>query len=169
MEISLLSCDLALLELAVENPAGLEVRLGARVASSWDDFASAMKLSRDKLQANPELLGWWTHLVLVGAPPMVVGVCGYTGPPSAAGVVEIAYGVAPEWRGKGLATLAAAELIRRAFRDERVRVVCAHTLREHNASTRILQKLGMRFVGYANDVDEGQVWRWELRRGEAKS
>jgi len=99
---------------------------------------------------------------------MVVGVCGYTGPPSAEGVVEIAYGVAPSWRGKGLATLAAAELTRRAFRDERVRVVCAHTLPQHNASTRILQKLRMKFVGYANDVDEGQVWRWELTRAESE-
>ena len=166
MVISLLPCDLALLELAVENPAALEERLGACIASNWADFVSAMRVSRDKLQANPELLGWWTHLVFMGVPPMVVGVCGYTGPPAAEGVVEIAYGVAPSWRGKGVATLAAAELIRRAFGDEGVRVVCAHTLPEHNASTRILQKLGMKFVGYANDVDEGQVWRWELRRAE---
>ena len=151
MEISLRSCDLGLLELGVENPAALEERLGACIASGWADFASAMRVSRDKLQANLEFLGWWTHLVLVGAPPMVVGVCGYTGPPTADGVVEIAYGVAPSWQGKGLATLAAAELTRRAFHDERVRLVCAHTLPEHKASTRILQKVGMRFVGYAND------------------
>jgi [ribosomal protein S5]-alanine N-acetyltransferase len=166
MEISLLSCDLALLELAVENPTALEERLGARIASSWEDFASAMKVSREKLRANSALSGWWTHLLLVGAPPMVVGVCGYAGPPAADGVVEIAYAIAPSYRGQGLATLAAAELTRRAFRDVRVRLVCAHTLPEHNASTRVLEKLGISFVGYANDVDEGPVWRWELTRPE---
>ena len=152
------------LPLAVENPIALEERLGASIASTWEDFASAMKVSRDKLRANPALSGWWTHLLLVGAPPIVVGVCGYTGPPTADGVVEIAYGIAPSYRGQGLATLAAAELTRRAFGDMRVRIVCANTLPEHNASTRVLEKLGMSFVGFANDADEGPVWRWELTR-----
>jgi RimJ/RimL family protein N-acetyltransferase len=164
MQISLLSCDLALLELAVQNPTALEERLGARIASGWDDFASAMKVSWDKLQANSALSGWWTHLVLTGAPPVIVGVCGYTGPPTADGVVEIAYAIAPSYQGQGLATLAAAELIRRAFSDMRVRLVCAHTLAERNASTRVLEKLGMSFVGFADDVDVGKVWRWELTR-----
>src|SRR6202142_531519 len=108
MQISLLSCDLSLFDLAVENPAALEKRIGARIAPNWDDFPAAMKLSRDKLQANPALLGWWTHLVLLGDPPVVVGVCGYTGPPSADGIVEIAYGIAPSYQRRGLATLAAA-------------------------------------------------------------
>ena len=163
-EISLLSCDLPLLELAVENPAALEVRLGARIASNWEDFASTMKVSQEKLRANASLLDWWTHLVISGVPPVIVGVAGYTGPPSADGVVEIAYAIAPSYQRRGLATEAARELIRRAFQDMSVRLVCAHTLPEPNASTRVLEKLGMRFVGLANDVDEGAVWRWELPR-----
>jgi RimJ/RimL family protein N-acetyltransferase len=150
-----------MLELAVENPAALQKRLGACIASDWDDFTSAMKVSRDKLRANSALSGWWAHLVLVGTPPMVVGVCGYTGPPTADGVVEIAYGIAPSYQGQGLAT-------RRAFTDMRVRLVCAHTLPEHNASARALEKLGMSVVGFADDDDAGSVWRWELTRPEVK-
>ena len=123
-----------------------------------------MQVSLDKLRANPELSGWWTHLLLVDAPAIVVGVCGYTGPPTAEGAVEIAYAVAPSYQGKGLATVAAAELTRRAFEDPRVRVVCAHTLPAHNASTRILEKIGMSLAGLGNDVDEGEVWRWEVER-----
>jgi RimJ/RimL family protein N-acetyltransferase len=45
-----------------------------------------------------------------------------------------------------------------------VHVVCALTLPEHNASTRILEKIGMSFAGLANDADEAPVWRWELAR-----
>jgi len=167
MKISLISCDLALLEVAVQYPAALEARLGARIASGWEDFPGAMRVSLDKLRANPALAGWWTHLLLVDDPPMVAGVCGYTGPATADGVVEIAYAIAPSYQGRGLATLAAKELTRRAFDDMRVRVVCAHTLPERYASNRILEKLGMSFAGFANDADEGQVWRWELiRKGE---
>ena len=88
---------------------------------------------------------------------MVAGVCGYTGPPTDLGVVEIAYGTAPSFRGQGIASLAAAELIRRAFLDNRVRVVYAHTLPKENASTRILKKLGMALVGLAHDVDAGSL------------
>jgi hypothetical protein len=67
MRISLLSCDLVLLELAVQNPTALEERLGARIASGWEDFADAMRVSRDKLRANPALSGgghtcfWWVN------------------------------------------------------------------------------------------------------------
>jgi ribosomal-protein-alanine N-acetyltransferase len=163
-EISVVACDLVCLELAVENPKQLEARLGAPIASDWDDFAPAMQVSRDKLRANSALLGWWSHLVLVGTPPVVAGVCGYTGPPNDLGVVEIAYGTAPSFRGQGIATLAATELMRRAFQDSRVRVVCAHTLPEENASTRVLKKVGMAFVGLAQDVDVGTVWRLEVSR-----
>lgn len=164
MQVSLLSCDLPLLELAVENSKALEERLGAVIATEWEDYAGAMLVSRDKLRGNPALSGWWTHLVVVDSPATIVGVCGYTGPPNESGVVEIAYAIAPTYRGRGLATRAAAELIQRAFADNRTRLVCAHTLPEHNASTRVLEKLGMHFVGLAIDADEGTVWRWELTR-----
>jgi RimJ/RimL family protein N-acetyltransferase len=59
--------------------------------------------------------------------------------------------------------MAATELTRRAFRDVRVRTVCAHTLPARNASTRVLEKLGMNFVGFAND-GVGTVSRRELTR-----
>jgi [ribosomal protein S5]-alanine N-acetyltransferase len=160
------ACDLALLDLAVENPKAFEERLGAQITADWDDFAPAMKVSRDKLRRNSALLGWWTHLVLTGTPPVIAGVCGYTGPPNAQGVVEIAYGTAPSFRGQGLAKWAAAELIRRAFHDTRVRVICAQTLPEENASTRVLRKVGLTFVGLGEDADVGTVWRWELARVE---
>jgi len=165
VQIFLISCDLPLLELAVEDAKAFEQRLGAAIAADWPDFASAMLVSRDKLRADPALSGWWTHLVVLDSPRMVVGFCGYTGPPNANGEVEIAYGVAPAYWNRGIATIAAAELIRRAFADNRTRLVCAHTLPEHNASTRVLENLGMRFVGLDNDPDEGTVWRWELKRG----
>jgi len=34
------------------------------------------------------------------------------------------------------------------------------TLQEHNASTRILQRLGFAFFGNARDPDAGNVWEW---------
>jgi hypothetical protein len=52
MQVSLLSCDLVLLELVLQDPAALEERFGVRIASEWEDFAGAMRVSLDKLRAK---------------------------------------------------------------------------------------------------------------------
>jgi [ribosomal protein S5]-alanine N-acetyltransferase len=111
----------------------------------------------------------WVHgfsLVQQGT-RAAVGRCGFKGPPDGDGVVEIAYGVDPDHRGKGYATEAAEALVTYAFADPRVRVVRAHTFPEANASTRVLTKCGFRYIGEVTDPEDGLVWRWEIRREEA--
>ena len=92
---------------------------------------------------------------------VVVGMAGFKGPPGADGMVEIAYGVAPEHQGKGYATEAAQALAAYAFASGRVRVVRAHTAPESNASTRVLTKCGFRHTGEVIDPEDGLVWQWE--------
>ena len=92
----------------------------------------------------------------------VVGSCAYKSPPSADGVVEIAYGVDPEQQGRGYATEAARALVAYAFATGGVRVVRAHTLPAPNASTRVLTKCGFEWRGEVVDPDDGLVWRWEI-------
>lgn len=97
----------------------------------------------------------------------VVGACGFKAPPSADGFVEIAYGVAREYQGKGYATEAAQALTNYAFASGKVRVVLAHTRPEPNASTRVLTKCGFRRIGEVIDPEDGLVWRWEKYIDEA--
>ena len=93
-----------------------------------------------------------------------VGQCGFKGPPTPDGVVEIAYGVEPESEGNGFATEAAQALVDYAFQHKDVLLVRAHTLPEANASTCVLTKCGFRHVGETTDPDDGPVWRWEKQR-----
>jgi RimJ/RimL family protein N-acetyltransferase len=105
----------------------------------------------------------WTYgfsLVLRDSDTLV-GTGGFKGPPGADGVVEIAYGVSPDYQGKGYATEAAAALTAYAFASGKVRVVRAHTLPESNASARVLTKCGFRRIGEVIDPEDGLVWRWE--------
>ena len=90
----------------------------------------------------------------------IVGFCSFKGPPTD-GVVEIAYGIAPDEQGKGYATEAARALVEfaRAFRE--VRVIRAHTLAEGAASKRVLEKCGFQFVGEVIDPEDGPVLRFE--------
>jgi ribosomal-protein-alanine N-acetyltransferase len=106
----------------------------------------------------------WIHGFLLRhrASDIVVGSCGFKGPP-VDGAVEIAYGVASEHQGKGYATEAAQALTNYAFSNPLVRVVRAHTLPQANASTRVLAKCGFRHIGEVMDPEDGLVWRWEKR------
>lgn len=49
----------------------------------------------------------------------------------------------------------------RELREGGVKRIVAHTLPQANASTRVLEKNGMQFVGAVHDPDDGQVWRWQ--------
>ena len=105
----------------------------------------------------------WIHgFVLVHrASGGIIGRCGFKGPPGADGLVEIAYGVAPEHQGRGYATEAAEALVTYALSSGLVRGVRAHTLPQPNASGRVLTKCGFRQIGEVMDPDDGLVWRWE--------
>ena len=95
----------------------------------------------------------------------VIGTVGFKGPPDAAGVVEVAYGIVPAFRGQGYATEAATAAVEFAFADARVRRARAHTLPTPNASTRVLARCGFERTPDVVDPDDGPVWRWERGRG----
>lgn len=96
---------------------------------------------------------------------IAVGTCGFKGPPTVDGMVEIAYGIFPFHQGKGYATEAAQALVDFAFSSGQVRVARAHTLPQPNASTRVLTKCGFQYSGEVIDPEDGLVWRWEKRAG----
>ena len=90
----------------------------------------------------------------------LIGMCSFTGSPDSNGVVEIAYGIAPDYQGKGYATEAANAVVQFAIDSGQVAIIRAHTLPEISASTRVLEKCGFHRAGEA--IDEGMtVWRWE--------
>ena len=136
------------------------------MAPSEKALLSADWLARLHTATSADL---WSHgfsLVYRGD-DIVVGQAGFTKPPAADGVVEIAYGVVPDYQGKGFATEAAQALVAFAFSTGRVRVVRAHTLPESNASTRVLTKCGFQHTGEVIDPEDGLVWRWEKRNETA--
>jgi uncharacterized damage-inducible protein DinB/RimJ/RimL family protein N-acetyltransferase len=90
-----------------------------------------------------------------------VGTCAFTAPPHE-GRVEIAYFTFPPHEGRGIATRAAAELIRVARNASRDIVVAAQTLPSESASTSILKKLGFRRIGEVENSEDGIVWEWRL-------
>jgi len=129
----------------------------AEVSADWVARARAAE------QGDPWALSF---TVVDRASGSAVGGCAFKGPPDADGVVEVAYGIDPPHRGRGLATEAAGALAGFAFASGRVRLVRAHTKPDNGASARVLAKCRFRRVGEVIDPEDGRVCRWE--RGPAE-
>jgi len=136
----------------------LSPEVKAEVSPEW------LERVRASTAADP-----WTHGFSVRdrISGIIMGSCGYKGPPDSDEVVEIAYGVNADCQGRGYATEAARALVEFAFGSGQVRLICAHTQPDNGASMRVLAKCGFERVGEVIDPEDGLVWRWEVKRGAA--
>lgn len=147
------------LTLVLESLEETRARIDAMTQGDKVDLSAEwLSLLASATFADPWILGF---NMVRRSDDSIVGQCGFKGPPSADGIVEIAYCVEGDCQGNGYATEAAQALILFAHQDDAVRIVRAHTLPEPNASTRVLTKSGFRNVGEVIDPDDGLVWRWE--------
>jgi RimJ/RimL family protein N-acetyltransferase len=150
------------LDLVLESTDAVLARIEAMPATDRAEVSPAwLARLRAAPAADP-----WTHgfAIVERGRGTVVGSCAFKGPPSAEGVVEIAYGVEPDYRGRGYATEAARALVDFALGRGAVRLVCAHTQPGNAASGRVLAKCGFAHVGEVVDPEDGLVWRWERIR-----
>lgn len=156
----------------LEGTEAYERRFDIRVADGVRDFLIGPEVSAEFLArlkgpavADPWMDGFG---VLHVADNIIIGFCSFTGPPAADGMVEIAYGIASGYQARGYASEAVQAIVAHAVASGQVRTLRAHTLPQHNASTRVLEKCGFTFIGEIVHPEDGPVWRWEKRlQGEA--
>lgn len=117
--------------------ADLAVKLPA-FAQRLDDAAN-LALGRT---APRDPAGWGLWLFRYETERLIVGAASFTGPPNAAGEVELGYQIVPAHRRRGLTAEACAALIDWAFHDTATSAVIADCSTDNTASIRTLQKLG---------------------------
>ena len=142
-----------------ERLSGMTIASGLRDHLVSDEVSPAwLAMLRASTQTDP-----WRHgyAVVHRGSNAIIGSAAFKGPPGDDGVVEIAYGVAPDHQGRGYATEAAEALVAFASRVDGIHVIRAHTAPTPNASTRVLTKCGFQQVGEIVDPEDGPVWRWE--------
>lgn len=162
--LRLVDGTLELLTAAVAGAPALEALLNVSVADGWEGFPEALPLIRAGYEKHPAAQRWGSLFFVEPAARVLVGFGGFKGPPSADGVVELGYAIAPAFQRQGLATDAVAQMVQRAFEDPSVRAVDAQTLGRPNASTRVLEKSGFAKVQELIDPDEGAIWQWRRAR-----
>jgi RimJ/RimL family protein N-acetyltransferase len=133
-----------------------QATVGEQEATARDVVARTLQL----VAGAPRAARWGGYLAADEETGKVVGTCGFKHGPEENGRVEIAYFTFPGYEGNGYATAMATELLHMALGSHEVREVIAHTLPEPNASTRILERIGLRCTGPVEDPEDGTVWRW---------
>ena len=121
---------------------------GSLVDRAWVE--GEVRTSRERFEAGS--LGLYT-VRLRETPDVLAGFVGFRHfyePP----VLQLTYGLGPGHVGRGLATEMARAVIDLAFGDLGFRDVRASTDEPNRASVRVLERLGMRFIG----TEPGEHW-----------
>jgi RimJ/RimL family protein N-acetyltransferase len=160
----LLPCTIDLLRADGADRAEFSGLIGAEVTDEWppelyDDDARLWTIG--KLETVPGFDEWAMWYVILRKTHTLIGVVGYKGPPDAAGVVEVGYGILPAHRRHGFASEATSALIARAFERPEVTAVAAETYPHLTASLGVMRKNAMQYVGPGS---EDGVVRYEVRR-----
>jgi ribosomal-protein-alanine N-acetyltransferase len=165
----LIPATLELLNAELQSGASLSAFIGAYVPTTWPPEhydEKAVRWTMQQLAGPGADSRWWTHYFVLqsktSAPDVVIGVGGYTGPPTPAGLVEIGYSILPAYQRHGYASEAAAGLVKNAFLKG-AKVVAAHTLEGDPASGGVLLNNGFRLVGSGSE--EGTS-RYEMTKAE---
>lgn len=133
--------DLAATHRVFDDPAVRRYLWDDRPVSLEDTASVVQASARDFSERGVGLFG----VRLRGAEELV-GLCGLRWE-DGIGDMEIIYCLLPELWGRGLATEAAEACLRFAFEEARLERVMAGADEPNAASLRIIEKLGMRFVG----------------------
>ncbi len=109
-----------------------------------------------QLEKDPPDAGGWSfwYLTLPGGKEgekILVGNGGFKGRPAADGTVEIGYSVMADRQRQGFGTEAAEGLMRWAFSHPEVRRVVAETYPDLHPSVRVMERIGMAFLGKGSE------------------
>lgn len=168
MQIEIVPCTIKHLEKLIEGADAFQSAYGLHVVDGYMPFEGALQHILKRLQESAAAPPWTPSLFVHRADNTLVGFGGFKSAPDAARRVEIGYAVAPRYQGQGVAASAAMQFIQLAFSSNLVDTVFAHTLAEHNASTKVLEKCGMTRVADTKQMVEpgvGEIWQWQIVKG----
>ena len=97
---------------------------------------------------------------LIAKDSKIVGMCSFIASPDSDGALPIGYGIAPCFRGQGIATEAIGAIIDWARRHPDLRRITAETAVSNRPSQRVLEHNGFVRTGERVDVEDGLLMCW---------
>jgi len=147
------------------DPGAAGVVAGVTLPPAFVDVSWLWRIRVEQIANDPASAEWVARAVVDVATDVVVGHAGFHGPPDDAGLVEVAYTVLPEFRGRRYAVAALAELLRWAAAATEVRTVRASISPENAASLAVVRRFGFQPVGEQWDEEDGLELLFERPAG----
>ena len=119
-----------------------------------------LEIQLKRIEQNPKMLSWCARLI-VDKNDVVIGHCGFHGPPKVIGRAELGYTVFEPYRRNGFATEAANGLINYA-RNEGEHEIIATVKPNNSDSISILSSLGFNKIGEEIDERDGLELVYQL-------
>ncbi len=160
----IISCDLEMLDLLLENKSWFQKKYLISVPKSWPVSPEALPVFREMIFFDNTIVGWLNYLVIHKQDKVLIGDCGFLGKPNNSKAVEIGYSIIPEYRGNGYAKEMVETLIKQAFTSKKVKRIIARTLVENIPSNKILKKNCFKIIQDNIETNEGFKRLWELRK-----
>jgi RimJ/RimL family protein N-acetyltransferase len=113
-----------------------------------------------QLVETPDDADWVTGVVVVDA--VAVGGAGFHEAPNEDGVLEVGYGIDPEFRRRGHGREALRVMIDRARQEPAVRRVVASVSPDNQPSLNLIGQFGFERTGEQWDEEDGLEWVFEL-------
>jgi RimJ/RimL family protein N-acetyltransferase len=156
------SHDLRLVPLSVETMRALvagdldaaSAQTGITATPYLVDHAWLWRIRLPQVAEDPAALDWIARAAVTPSGE-VVGLVGFHGPPDDRGMVEVAYGVDPEFRRQGYARSLLAIALEWAASVPAVTVVRASISPDNEASLATLRPFGFTEVGEQWDEEDG--------------
>jgi [ribosomal protein S5]-alanine N-acetyltransferase len=139
--------------------------LDCETPKQWTTFADmkdALPFFYEGFKQNGNY--WGSFFTVHKGDRQLLGTCGFKGGPDELKAVEIGYEIIEAYRQQGLASEAAQGLVDFAFSHTDIQIVRAHTLAKEVPSVSVLKKLNFVFIGLFNDPDDGDIWRFEIKK-----
>lgn len=136
-----------------------EHRLSLRVALEYPVFPEEMDPARWPGGAQDRIGTWGSFYVLLRPVRLVIGSCGFHGPPGPEHSVSIGYSIVPAFRRKGYA-IEVVKALTHLARENGALTVEADTLENDPASGGVLRKCGFAPIGEPyifQDIDLGEL------------
>ena len=128
---------------------------GTRLSPFLVDEAWLWRIRLPQIRNDPPSAEWVARAAVAVPEGMVVGHCGFHGPPDADGVVEVGYSVDPAFRRRGYARAMLRTLLARADAHPRVTAVRASIRPDNVGSRATIAGFGFKKIGEQWDPEDG--------------
>lgn len=165
----LVPCSLEIAKKMVLDRKGLGEMLSAHIPEHWptDDLKGYIPYVIEALEMDTSEYGWGIWIAINKSNKVVVGDIGFKGKPDHCGVIEIGYGILPQFRKQGFASEAAKAITDWAFAENKsVMKINAECDMSNLSSINVLQKINMKCVSETDGVQKWELVRRRWREGK---